>query len=86
MTLEQKYTIPGVHHDQFNIDLGGGKPDGPGPGHYRLERHAFLGAADWMWVFAGANETRREVVRDYEGTVRTGGVSGMRSAFGLKLR
>lgn len=59
MSPEQKYAVAGVHHDQFNIDLGDGKPDGPGPGHYRLEREAFLGAANWIWVFAEANDRRK---------------------------
>ncbi|GEM_PF-4926508 len=55
MSVDHKYAVTGAHPDQLNIDLGDGIPQGPGPGHYPTLREAFIGAADWLWIFAEAS-------------------------------
>lgn len=55
MSVEHKYAVQGAHPDQFNIDFGDGIPQGPGPGHYPTLREAFIGGADWLWIFAEAS-------------------------------
>ena len=72
MTFDASKYLPekAAHPDMFNVQVDG-QAEGPGPAHYSTLQDVFVGASDWIWLYAEA--TRRNggkgLTREWDTTI-----------------